>query len=141
MPKSVGARTHPCFTPLLTGKGSEEEPSYWTVPFISSWKEVIILRSFGGGGHPILCRSMNRPDLPTRSNALVRSIKAMYRGRLCSRHFSYSCLRENIMSVVDLSARNPHCASGYTRSASVCILFSMTRAKILPTILRRDIPR
>ena len=48
------------------------------------------------GGHPILCRSVNRPDLLTRSNALVRCIKAMYRGRLCSRHFSCSCLGENI---------------------------------------------
>ena len=66
----------------------------------------------------------------TRSNALVRSIKAMYRGRLCSRHFSCSCLRENIMSIVDPSARNPHCASEYTRSGSVCSLFSMTRAKV-----------
>ena len=50
MPKSVGARTHPSLTPLLMGKGSEEEPSYRTVPFISLWKEVIILRSLGGGG-------------------------------------------------------------------------------------------
>ena len=50
MPKSVGARTHPCFTPLLIGKGSDEDPSYYTVPFMSSWKDVIILRSLGGGG-------------------------------------------------------------------------------------------
>ena len=44
-------------------------------------------QELGGGGccgHPILCRSVNRPDLLTRSNALVRSIKVMYRGRLCS---------------------------------------------------------
>ena len=59
------------------------------------------------GGHPILCRSMSSSDLLTRSSALVMSMKAMYRGRLCSRHFSSSCLRENIMSIVDLSARNP----------------------------------
>ena len=50
MPKSVEARTHPCFTPLLIGKGSDEDPSYCTVPFMSSWKDVIILRSLGGGG-------------------------------------------------------------------------------------------
>ena len=124
MPKSVGARTHPCLTPLLMGKGSEEEPSYWTVPFISSWKKVIILSSLGRGGHPILCRCMNRPDLLTRWNTLVRSIKAMYRGRLCSQHFSCSSLRENIMLIVDHSARNPHCASGYTRSASVSAVYS-----------------
>ena len=28
MPKSVGASTNPCFTPLFIGNGSEEEPSY-----------------------------------------------------------------------------------------------------------------
>ena len=53
MPKSVGARTDPRLTPLLMGKGSEEEPSYWTVPFISSWKEVIILRSLGGASYSV----------------------------------------------------------------------------------------
>ncbi|KAL8572201.1 hypothetical protein ACOMHN_049377 [Nucella lapillus] len=89
------------------GGGSEEGPSYWTVPFMSSWREEIVLRSLGG--HPIFCRGVNRPALLTRSNALVRSTKAMNRGRLCSRHFSCSCLRENIISIVDLSARNPHC--------------------------------
>ena len=139
MPKSVGARTQPCFTPLLIGKGSKEEPSYCTVPCIFSWNYVMILRSVGE--HPILCRSVNRPDLLTRSNALVKSMKAMYRGRLCSRHFSCNCLSEKIMSIVDLSALNPHCASGYTRSASSCSLFSTTRAKVLPTMLRRDMPR
>ena len=139
MPKRFGARTHPCLTPLLMGKGSEEEPSCWTVSLISSWKEVIILRSLGR--RPILCRSVNRPDLLTSSNALVRSIKAMYRGRLYSRHFSCSCLRKNIMSIVDLSARKAHCASGYPRSTNDCSLFSMTGAKVLPTILWRDIPR
>ena len=36
------------------------------------------------------------------SKALLRSIKAIYRGFLCSRHFFYSCLREKIMSSVDL---------------------------------------
>ena len=28
LPKSVGARTHPCFTPLLMLKGSDMLPSY-----------------------------------------------------------------------------------------------------------------
>ena len=38
----------------------------------------------------------------TRSKALVRSIKAIHRGFLCSRHFSCSCLNEKIMSSFDL---------------------------------------
>ena len=58
MRKSVGARIHPCFTPLLIEKGSDEDPSYCTVPFMSSWKDVIILRSLGG--HPILCKRVKR---------------------------------------------------------------------------------
>ena len=40
MRKSVEASTQPCFTQLLIWKGSEVEPM----------KDVIILRSLGGGG-------------------------------------------------------------------------------------------
>ena len=40
------------------------------------------------------------------------------------------------MSIVDLSALNPHCASGYTFSHSICHLFNITRAKASPMILR-----
>ena len=75
MPKSVGARTHPCFTPLLIGKGSDEDPSYRMVSFMSSWKDVIILRSLGE--HQILSKRVKRPCLLTKSKALVSSMKAM----------------------------------------------------------------
>ena len=75
------------------------------------------------------------------SKALLRSIKGMYRGFLCSRHFSFSCLREKITSIVDLPALNPNWASGYTLFASFCNLFNTARAKAFPVILRRDIPR
>lgn len=104
MPKRVGASTQPCFTPFLIGKGPEAEPSYWTVPCMSSWKDVIILRSLDGD--PILCRRVNRPFLLIRSKALVGSIKAIYSGFLYSRHFSCSCLSEKIMSIVDFPALN-----------------------------------
>ena len=104
MPKRVGVSTQPCFTPFLIGKGPEAEPSNWTVPCMSSWKDVIILWSLEG--HPILCRSVNRPFLLIRSKALVRSIKAIHSGFLYSRHFSCSCLSEKIMSIVDLPALN-----------------------------------
>ncbi len=75
MPKSVGARTHPCLTPLRIGKGVEYEPSYWTVPCMSSWKDTIILRSLGR--HPILWSTAKRPFLLTESKAFVRSMKEM----------------------------------------------------------------
>ena len=71
MRKSVEVSTQPCFTQLLIWKGSEVEPM----------KDVIILRSLGGGAHPIVCRRVNRPFLMTRLKALVKSIKAIYLGQ------------------------------------------------------------
>ena len=89
---------------------ADVEPSKTTVPFMSSWKDLMMLRSLGG--HPILRRILKRPSLLTRSKAFVRSIKATEGGCLCSLHFSWSCLSEKIMSTVDLLARKPHCDSG-----------------------------
>ena len=43
-----------------------------------SWKDLIKLCSFGG--HPVFRRMLSRPSLLTRSNALVRSMKAMNSG-------------------------------------------------------------
>ena len=48
IPNRVGAKTQPCFTPLLTGKGSEVAPSKQTVLCMPWWKEVMTARSFGG---------------------------------------------------------------------------------------------
>ena len=75
IPNSVRVSTHPCFTPFLIGNRSDAEPSCWTVPFMSSWKNVMIFNSVIG--HPILCSIMKRPFLFTRSKALVKSTKAM----------------------------------------------------------------
>ena len=57
-------------------------------------------------------RIWKRPSLLTRSNAFVRSLKAIYRGICCSLHFSWSSRREKTMSIVGLPARKPHCDSG-----------------------------
>ena len=141
MSKNLSASTRPCFTPLLIGKESEVEPSYWTVSCMSSWKDIIFLRSLGG--HPILCKRVNNPFLLIRLEGLTLVDKGNIQGfpLLCSRHFSCSCLRKKIMSIVDLPALNPHWASGYTLFTSFCKLFNATRAKAFPVILRRDIPR
>ena len=78
MPKSFGARTQPCFIQLLMGKGDEDEPrKKCTVPFMSEKRRSCSSISVGT---LILSRSLNRPFLLTRSNALVRSRKARYRG-------------------------------------------------------------
>ena len=105
-----GARTQPCFFPLRMLKAADVESSKTTVPFMSSWEGLMMLRSLGG--HPILGRILKRPSLLTRSKAFVKSMKAMKSGCLCSLHFSWSCLSEKIMSIVDLLARKPHCDSG-----------------------------
>ena len=81
-----------------------------TVPFVSVWKDSIMLCSLGG--QPIFGRTLKRPCLLTRSNALVRSIKDMYNGICCSMHFYCNCRREKTMSIVDRSARKPYCDSG-----------------------------
>ena len=62
------------------------------------------------GGQPILWRRVKSPFLLTKSKAFVRSKKAMYNARFCSRHFSCNCLSEKIMS-------QPRC-----RPVTVCAL-------------------
>ena len=71
IPKSVGARTHPCLTPLRMSKGLEELPLNCTVPYMIVWKESIMLCNFGG--QSIFGRIWKRPSLLARSNAFVRS--------------------------------------------------------------------
>ena len=64
IPKSVGAKTQPCFTPLFI-HGAPHAFVVGDNHWLMSVEE-----------HPIFSRSWNRPSLITRSNALVRSIKA-----------------------------------------------------------------
>ena len=71
MPKSIGARMQPCLTPLRILNGSEELPLNCTVPFVSVWKDSIMLCSLGG--QPIFGRTLKRPSMLTRSNAFNES--------------------------------------------------------------------
>ena len=54
IPKRVGARTQPCFTPFTMEKGSDIIPSTWAVPCMFSWNDLI--RSSKIGGHPTFLR-------------------------------------------------------------------------------------
>ena len=74
IPKRVGASMQPCLTPLLTQNSADTSPSNCTVLIIPSWKDLTMLRSFGG--QPISGSILNRPSLLTWLNALGRSIKA-----------------------------------------------------------------
>ena len=46
IPNRVGARTQPCFTPLRLLNAADVELSKTTVPFMSSWKDLLMLRSW-----------------------------------------------------------------------------------------------
>ena len=48
MPKNVGARTQPCFTPMLTGKASEVAPLKHNVLCMLSWNDVTTASWCGG---------------------------------------------------------------------------------------------
>lgn len=100
----MGARTQPCSMPLSMSNGSEAVPLYITVPFMLTWKDLVMLRSFVG--HLIFSRILKIPSLFTRSNAFVRSIKAMFRGTCCSFLFSWSWRIEKTISIVDRPALN-----------------------------------
>ena len=101
IPKRVGAITHPCtgYPPLLIVNDSKTLPSYWTVAFVLVWKDFTMLNRLGG--QPIVISIANSPSLITRSKALVRLMKAIYKGTFCSLHFSCSCRIPKIMSVAE----------------------------------------
>ena len=132
MLKSVGARIHPCFTPLLIWNWSEGDLLHWTVPVVR-WPS-----SWAWGDIWFWAVGWRGPGWLTTSNALVRSMRVRNKGHLCSQHLSYSCVRENTMLIVDRFAWNTHWVSGYTLSASSWRWRSTPRAKALSTRLRRQ---
>lgn len=75
IPKSAGAGTHPLFHPALEWE--------WILGGAIVLDDTlhIFMKSF------ILCSTVKSPLQLTKSKALVRSIKAMHNGRLCSRQF------------------------------------------------------
>ena len=75
IPKRVGERTHPCFTPLLIVNDQEMLPSYWTVGV----KRLHNVKRLGE--QPIFNNIANNPSLFTKSKILVRSMKPIYKGR------------------------------------------------------------
>ena len=74
MLKRVGVSVQPCLTLHSTPNLPDMSPSNCTVLIMPPWKDLTMLRSFGG--QPISGSILNRPFLLTRSNALIRSMKA-----------------------------------------------------------------
>ena len=107
--KSVGASTHPCLTPFVIANGSETSPPFLTFTIIPVCRLSVMVVNFSG--HPCFLSSCHSPVLPTVSNAFVKSINTIYRGRSCSMHVSWSCRRQKIMSTVLLFEREPQCVS------------------------------
>ena len=83
-------------------------------------------KTFQFWAQPMLLRILKRVriQLFSWSNAFVRSMKEIYNGIFCSMNFYFCWWPE----------QNPHCDSGYTRSASCCSRTSIKSAKILPTM-------
>ena len=88
MLKRVGARTHPCFTPFVTGNESEVSPLsiYVTLMPSCNWRTSAV-NFLGQPNFSIICYSSS---LQTVSNALVKSMNVMKRSSYCSWHFSCS---------------------------------------------------
>ena len=109
---SIGAMTQPCLTPLWISNGSwlREAAIELHCSFRVSMERLDHDLQFGWATD--FGRTLKRPSLLTRSNALVISMKAKYKGICCSLHCSCNCRREKIMYIVDRSARKPHRDSG-----------------------------
>ena len=88
MQKRVGARTHPCFTPFVTGNESEVSPLSITVARMPScnWRTIAV-NFRGQPNFSVICHS---PSLQTVWNALVKSMNVMKRWSYFSWHFSCS---------------------------------------------------
>ena len=63
----------------------------------------------------------------------------MHWSRFCSLHFSWTCLAANSILVVPLPYLKPHWFSGKVVSRLVRLTITLT--KILPALVRSDIPR
>ena len=138
MEKSMGARTQPFLTPFVTLNDSETSPPTLTFAIILVSSASIIVVNFSG--QPYFLSSCHSPVLPTVSNALLKSTNTMYSGRSCSMHFSCSCRRQNISTVLRLPLK-PHYVSGTTSGVMwVDSLLRRILAKILPAMERREIP-
>ena len=81
LPNSIGARTQPCLTPLRISNVSEKPPLICTVPFLSVWKNSIMLCNLGG--QPSSSIVYHRLIYSTQSvGAMLWSIAQLRRGQL-----------------------------------------------------------
>ena len=77
IPKSVGARTHPCLMPLRMSKGLEELLLKCTVPFMFVWKDSVKLCNFGGQPWHQSLEGPERDHLCGQDQMPLRSMKAI----------------------------------------------------------------
>ena len=106
---------------------------YILVEGVEAYCAVVILMEGGDcvvhhWGQLIFYMRLKSPLLLTRPKALVSSTKAMYSGCYCPLQFSCSLRSVKITSTVDLPALKLQASQ------------LMSRAKILPTMLRGEIP-
>ena len=99
MSESVRSGTHPCFTPPIMGNEFDDDLLCCMEAFRLWWEQAMIVSSVS---ERLIRRwRVGRPVLLTKSTESVKSMQAMDREGLCSRHPSRSCLR-------DLDDLKPH---------------------------------
>ena len=104
MENNVGANTHPRFTPLLTGSPSDILPASLTLAIISVCSDYHLSELLRAS---VLPKKLPRTS-PSNCGKDFGEIHKTHRDRLCSIHFSGSCLRRKIMSTVRRLFRNLH---------------------------------
>ena len=82
LPKSIGAMTQPCLTPQRISNVSEKLPLICTVPFLSVWKDSIMLCNLGG--QPIFGRTLTLCLPKTEISVFQRPTLACQRRRFPS---------------------------------------------------------
>ena len=135
----VGARTQPCLKPLETGKDSDGSLNQELGLACPHWT--------GERWWWICGAAKLAHDFPQSLSAdCVESIVEIHKGgersQCCSIHFSWRWRAVNNMSTVPWPARKKHWLSGrrpYSRWWRRRL--SSTRAKTLPAMERREIPR
>ena len=123
---------------LPTSNGFQSSPLKLAEAFISVCKtDTSLTKWFGLFSFTMM---FHRVFLFTVSKAFVKSANIMYRGILCSMHFSF-VYPEEIMYVVPQFARKLHCASGKKSSARVHSRLSSMRTNSFSGMKRSENPQ
>ena len=140
MLNSVEASTQPCLTSFVTGNGSENSPSFWTLASIPSWNCRTIAMN---GRTAKLCHNFPKSLTTDCVKCFGKVDKGHVEVHTLFLAFSWSCRAVKIISIVSLSFLNPHWLSCRSPVCSRCSFnrFSRTLVRIFPAIHNKEMPR